>query len=100
MKTYLVIVESPGKIKKLKAILGAEYEIIASMGHVVDLPRKSFGINLETIKPEYDILKADVAKTQALLKRMTFDTMTPSRERRVFVHPKAIAYLSYDAPVI
>lgn len=61
-KSYLVIVESPGKIKKLKAILGAEYEIMASMGHVVDLPAKSFGIDVTTMQPNYAILKADVAK--------------------------------------
>ncbi len=61
-KTYLVIVESPGKIKKLKAILGSDYEIIASMGHVVDLPPKSFGINLTTMQPDYVVLKGDVAK--------------------------------------
>ncbi len=61
-KLYLVIVESPGKIKKLKTILGADYEIIASMGHVVDLPPKSFGINLATMQPDYVVLKGDVAK--------------------------------------
>jgi DNA topoisomerase I len=61
-KTYLVIVESPGKIKKLKAILGADYEIIASMGHVVDLPPTSFGINIATMQPDYVVLKSDVAK--------------------------------------
>jgi DNA topoisomerase-1 len=62
MKTALVIVESPGKIKKLKAILGAGYEIIASMGHVVDLPPKSFAIDLATMQPEYAVMKPDVAK--------------------------------------
>lgn len=61
-KNYLVIVESPGKIKKLKSILGAEYEIIASMGHVVDLPPKSFGIDLNTMQADYAVTKADVAK--------------------------------------
>ncbi|MEO8612182.1 MAG: type I DNA topoisomerase [Chloroflexota bacterium] len=61
-KSYLVIVESPGKIKKLKAILGADYEIIASMGHVVDLPPKSFGIDLTTMQPDYVVLKGDIAK--------------------------------------
>ena len=64
-KSYLVIVESPGKIKKLKAILGADYEVIASMGHVVDLPRTTFGIDIETMQPDYAILKADVAKLPA-----------------------------------
>jgi DNA topoisomerase I len=61
-KSYLVIVESPGKIKKLKAILGADYEIIASMGHMVDLLPKSFGIDLTTMQPDYVVLKGDVAK--------------------------------------
>src|SRR5688572_9875998 len=61
-KLYLVIVESPGKIKKLKSILGTDYEIIASMGHVVDLPPKSFGIDLTTMQPDYVVLKGDVAK--------------------------------------
>jgi DNA topoisomerase-1 len=61
-KSYLVIVESPGKIKKLKTILGADYDIIASMGHVVDLPPTSFGINLETMQPDYVVMKGDVAK--------------------------------------
>src|SRR5215207_4782460 len=61
-KSYLVIVESPGKIKKLKSILGADYEVVACMGHVMDLPPKAFGINLEQMEAEYVILKADVAK--------------------------------------
>ncbi len=61
-KPYLVIVESPGKIKKLKSILGADYEIVASLGHVMDLPPKAFGINLEQMEAEYVVLKADVAK--------------------------------------
>jgi DNA topoisomerase-1 len=61
-KAYLVIVESPGKIRKLKAILGADYEVVASMGHVVDLPPKSFGIDLATMQPDYVVLKGDVAK--------------------------------------
>src|SRR5687768_2865773 len=61
-KSYLVIVESPGKIKKLKHILGADYEIIASMGHVVDLPPKSFGIDLLTMQPDYTVMKSDIAK--------------------------------------
>ena len=61
-KSYLVIVESLGKIKKLKAILGADYEIIASTGHVVGLPPKSFGINLTTMQPDNVVLKGDVGK--------------------------------------
>jgi DNA topoisomerase-1 len=62
MPNYLVIVESPGKIKKLKQILGTDYDIIASMGHVVDLPSKEFGIDLNKMTGKYVTLKADVAK--------------------------------------
>ena len=61
-KYYLVIVESPGKIKKLKSILGSEYQIVASMGHVMDLPPKSFGIKLDQMDAEYVVLKKDIAK--------------------------------------
>ncbi len=61
MPSYLVIVESPGKIKKLKSILGSDYHIIASMGHVVDLPATEFGINVSTMQPAYVIQKADTA---------------------------------------
>ncbi|MCA0454059.1 MAG: type I DNA topoisomerase [Chloroflexi bacterium] len=83
-KTYLVIVESPGKIKKLKTILGTDYEIIASMGHVVDLPPKSFGINLTTMQPDYVVLKADVAKRIRAEAKKTYKTIflasDPDRE--------------------
>jgi len=61
-KPYLVIVESPGKLKKLKQILGGEYEVMASMGHITDLPTKSFGIELDTMQASYEVVKADVAK--------------------------------------
>jgi DNA topoisomerase-1 len=49
----LVIVESPGKIKKISAILGAGYEVMASVGHVRDLDKKELSVNLVTLKPEY-----------------------------------------------
>lgn len=62
MPNSLVIVESPGKIKKLKQILGNDYHILASMGHVLDLPPKSFGVTLSTMQPDYTVVKADVAK--------------------------------------
>lgn len=61
-KRFLVIVESPGKLKKLKHIMGEPYTVMASMGHVTDLPRKSFGIDVATMQPAYEIVKADVVK--------------------------------------
>jgi len=74
----LVIVESPGKIKKLQEYLGPDYEVKASIGHVRDLPAKrdqipaaiagepwaSLGVNPETFRPYYIISpdKHDVVK--------------------------------------
>lgn len=48
----LIIIESPNKIKKLKSILSSEYKIIASLGHVFDLPRKDLGVDLVTYDTE------------------------------------------------
>ncbi len=44
MAKYLVIVESPAKVKTVKKYLGANYEVAASMGHVRDLPKSRLGI--------------------------------------------------------
>ncbi len=43
----LVIVESPSKIKSIKKILGSDYEIMASMGHIRDLPKSKLGVDIE-----------------------------------------------------
>lgn len=46
----LVIIESPNKIKKLKSILPSDFEIIASVGHMFDLPKKDLGIDLDNFE--------------------------------------------------
>ena len=52
----LVIVESPTKAKKLRAYLGADYQVEASVGHVRDLPKKTLGIDVEhNFEPEYEV---------------------------------------------
>ncbi|RAZ59684.1 type I DNA topoisomerase [Campylobacter hyointestinalis] len=53
----LIIVESPAKAKTIKNFLGNEYKVIASKGHIRDLPKSSFGIKIEDDKfsPEYRI---------------------------------------------
>ena len=57
MKKNLIIVESPAKAKTIGNFLGKEYEVIASKGHIRDLPKSSFGIKIENDKfiPEYRI---------------------------------------------
>ncbi len=54
MAKYLVIVESPAKVKTIKKFLGASYEVAASNGHVRDLPRSVLGIDVEhDFEPKY-----------------------------------------------
>ena len=51
--TTLVIVESPGKIKKISSILGRGYKVVASVGHVRDLPGRELGVDPASFKPTY-----------------------------------------------
>jgi len=54
MPRYLVIVESPAKAKTIKKFLGANYEVLASNGHVRDLPKSQMGIDIEhDYEPKY-----------------------------------------------
>lgn len=54
MAKYLVIVESPAKVKTIKKFLGKNYEVMASNGHVRDLPKSQLGIDVEgDFEPKY-----------------------------------------------
>ncbi len=54
MAKYLVIVESPAKVKTIKKFLGKNYEVTASQGHVRDLPKSQLGIDVEhDFEPKY-----------------------------------------------
>lgn len=54
MAKYLVIVESPAKVKTIKKFLGKNYEVVASNGHVRDLPKSQLGIDVEhDYEPKY-----------------------------------------------
>ncbi len=61
----LVIVESPAKAKKIQTYLGAEYEVLASFGHVRDLPQRELGLDVETFDATYVVLES---KTRAVAK--------------------------------
>lgn len=54
MAKYLVIVESPAKVKTIKKFLGKNYEVVASNGHVRDLPKSQMGIDVgHDYEPKY-----------------------------------------------
>ena len=54
MAKYLVIVESPAKVKTIKKFLGSNYDVAASGGHVRDLPKSQLGIDIEhDYEPKY-----------------------------------------------
>lgn len=54
MAKKLVIVESPAKVKTIKKYLGSSYEVVASKGHVRDLPKSSLGVDVENdFEPKY-----------------------------------------------
>lgn len=56
--TKLVIVESPSKAKTIKKYLGKDFEVIASQGHIIDLPASKMGVDIDNdFKPEYKTMK-------------------------------------------
>ena len=86
MSKYLVIVESPAKAKTIKKYLGPDYKVIASMGHIRDLPESHLGVDVKNdFKPMYVIkagksafikeIKADATKADKV-----FLATDPDRE--------------------
>ncbi|KXS55101.1 MAG: DNA topoisomerase I [Marinobacter sp. T13-3] len=91
MASTLVIVESPAKSKKIQQILGSNYVVKASVGHMRDLPQHDLGVDLETLKPTYEISpdkKAVVADLRKLVKRCPKVVLATDPDRE----GEAIAY--------
>ncbi|GHO45470.1 type I DNA topoisomerase [Ktedonospora formicarum] len=58
MAKKLVIVESPAKAKTIEKFLGRDFEVRASMGHIVDLPKKGLGVNTrKDFAPKYEVIE-------------------------------------------
>ena len=86
MAKNLVIVESPAKSKTIKKFLGDDYVVEASMGHLIDLPKKKIGVDVENdFKPEYIVIperKKNLAalKKEAKTKDAIYLAADPDRE--------------------
>lgn len=82
----LVIVESPAKAKTIKKYLGSGYEVVASMGHIRDLPKSKIGVDIEHgFKPDYIEMKDKKELISSLKKQAKKTTMSiwqphPDRE--------------------
>ncbi len=69
MAKNLVIVESPAKAKTINKFLGKDYDVVASMGHIVDLPKSKLGVDVENdFKPQY-VIMAERKKNLSGLKK-------------------------------
>lgn len=67
MANKLVIVESPSKAKTIKKYLGKDFEVIASQGHIIDLPASRFAVDVEdNFKPEYIKMKGKAKIIKAI----------------------------------
>ena len=82
----LVIVESPAKAKTIQKYLGAGYEVIASMGHIRDLPKSKLGVDVDNgFTPQYQDMKGKEEIIRELKKRakkseMVYLATDPDRE--------------------
>ena len=59
MAKSLIVVESPTKVKTIQKFLGSDYDVVASMGHIKDLPKSTLGIDLaNNFEPTYSAIEA------------------------------------------
>ena len=91
MQKNLVIVESPAKAKTIEKFLGKDYMVTSSYGHIRDLAKKGFGIDIEhQYKPEYEI-SPDKKKLVADLKKAAKASGNKSAE---MIHVKELQPLT------
>ena len=85
MAKNLVIVESPAKTKTLSRFLGKDYDIVATIGHIIDLPKSKLGIDVENdFAPEYTVLKGKekvIGTLKKAAKKATTVYLAPDPDR-------------------
>jgi DNA topoisomerase-1 len=85
MAKKLVIVESPAKAKTIEKFLGRDFTVLASMGHIIDLPKKGLGVNTrKDFAPKYEIIeKKDklISELKAASKRADEVYLAPDPDR-------------------
>ncbi len=86
MSTNLVILESPGKINTVKGYLGSSYKVVASVGHVRDLPKSTLGVDIDDhFKAKYINIRGKgplikELKKEAKAAKRVYLAMDPDRE--------------------
>ena len=75
MKPNLVIVESPAKAKTIEKFLGKDYKVLSSYGHIRDLKKKSFSIDIDSFEPQYEVPE-DKTKLVTDLKKLAKEAET------------------------
>src|SRR5579884_1908733 len=85
MAKKLVIVESPAKAKTIEKFLGRDFEVRASMGHIIDLPKKGLGVNTrKDFAPKYEIIESKdklIDELKAASKRADEVYLAPDPDR-------------------
>ena len=88
MAKYLVIVESSAKAPTIKKYLGSNYEVVASNGHVRDLPKSQMGIDVDNdFEPKYITIRGK----GDLLADLRKAVKKADREREIALHGKVIS---------
>ena len=102
-KTALVIVESPAKARTIEKYLGKDFKVVASMGHLRDLPKSSMGVDIENgFTPQYIPVKGkeeiiDELKKRAKDASMVYLATDPDREGEAIAwHLKELLELPDD----
>jgi len=78
MENSLVIVESPAKAKTIKKYLGKGYSVLASVGHVMDLPERELGVTVENgFEPTYVVIRGKAKVLKQMIVAATPQEPTP-----------------------